>query len=75
MPVAVTLVLAWALVADSIAALAGVIPVTLVCAFRVARSRQRIADRWYEIALGGGALVAVGIARAAVACSLTWLAR
>jgi hypothetical protein len=79
-PVAVSLVLAWALVADSIAALAGVIPLILVCAFRVARGGRRIADkvsgpekggvggsgeRGYEIALGGGALIAVGVAQAA----------
>ncbi len=71
-PVVVSLVLAWALVADSIAALAGVIPLTVVCAFRVARGGRRMADRLggpgkrgYEIALGGGALIAVGVAQAA----------
>jgi hypothetical protein len=64
-PVVVSLVLAWALVADSIVLLAGVIPVTLVCAFRVARGRGRLRERWYELALGGGALVAVAVAHAA----------
>ena len=51
-PVVVSLVLAWALVADSIVVLAGVIPLTLVCAFRVARAGGPLAARWYEIALG-----------------------
>ena len=71
-PLVVSLVLAWALVADSIVLVAGVIPLTLVCAFRVARSGERIARGrgglgrgWYEIALGGGALIAVGVARVA----------
>jgi hypothetical protein len=63
-PAVVSLLLAWALVADSIAALAGVIPLVLVCAFRVARG-GRVADRWYEIALGGAALVAVAVAQVA----------
>jgi hypothetical protein len=72
-PVIVSLVLAWAMVADSIVLLAGVVPLAVVCAFRVARSGwrggwrggRRIGDRWYEIALGGGALVAVAVARLA----------
>ena len=63
-PVVVSLVLAWALVADSIAALAGVIPLTLVCAFRVARGGPG-KQEWYEIALGGGALIAVTVAQVA----------
>ena len=40
-PVLVAALLAWAELADSIVLLAGVIPLALVCAFRVARSRQR----------------------------------
>jgi hypothetical protein len=71
-PVVVSLLLAWALVADSIVLLAGVIPLALVCAFRVARSGQRFAGGIgglgrgrYEIALGGGALIAVAVARVA----------
>jgi hypothetical protein len=59
-PVFVSTLLAWALVADSIVLIAGVIPLVLVCAFRVARGA-----RWHEIALGGGAVVAVGVAQAA----------
>jgi hypothetical protein len=64
-PAVVSLLLAWTLVADSIAALAGVIPLVLVCAFRVARGGLRFRDRWYEIALGAGALVAVAVAQVA----------
>jgi hypothetical protein len=59
-PVVACLLLAWALVADPITDVAGVIPLTLVCAFRVARGA-----RWYEIALGGGVLASVGVAVAA----------
>jgi hypothetical protein len=64
-PVVVSLLLAWALVADSIVLLAGVVPLAGVCAFRLVRGGRRLADRWYELALGAGALVAVGIARGA----------
>jgi hypothetical protein len=64
-PVVVSLLLAWALVADSIVLLAGVIPLALVCAFRVARGGRPFAARWYELALGAGALAAVAVARIA----------
>ena len=64
-PVAVWLLLAWAQLADSVVLLAGVIPLAVVCALRVARSRQRLADRWYEIALAGAALGGFAIAEIA----------
>ena len=41
------------------------IPLALVCAFRVARSRERWADRWYELALAGAAVAGFGLAQAA----------
>jgi hypothetical protein len=72
-PVVASTLLAWALVADSIVVVAGVIPLAAVCALRVAREiaaagqslSARLRARWLEIALGGGAIVAVGVARAA----------
>ena len=64
-PVIVALLLAWAQLADSIVLLAAVIPLAVVCAFRVARSRQRLADRWYEIALAGGAVAGFAVAQVA----------
>jgi hypothetical protein len=60
-PVATSLLLGWAQVADSLVLVAGVVPLVLVCAVRVVRAvaaRQRIASQWYEIALAGGAVVA-----------------
>jgi hypothetical protein len=45
--------------------LAGVIPLILVCAFRVAQSRQRWAARWYEIALAGAAVAGFAVAQVA----------
>ena len=62
-PVAVSLLLAWAQLADSVVLLAAVIPLAVVCAFRVARSRQRLAARWYEIALAGGAVAGFALAQ------------
>ena len=41
------------------------IPLGVVCAFRVARSRQRLADRWYEIALAAAAIVGFALAQVA----------
>ena len=64
-PVVVCLLLAWAQLADAVVLLAGVIPLAVVCAWRVARSRQRLADRWYEIALAGAALGGFAIAEIA----------
>ena len=65
-PVVVALLLAWAQLADSVVLLAAVIPLAVVCAFRVARSRQRLAARWYEIALAAAAVA--GFALAQIAC-------
>jgi hypothetical protein len=64
-PALVAALVAWADLADSIVLLAAVIPLVLVCAFRVARSRRRPADRWYEIALALGALAGFGVAQVA----------
>jgi hypothetical protein len=65
MPVIVSVLVAWAVLADSVVLLALVIPLGVVCAFRVARSRQRLADRWYEIALAAAAIVGFGLAQVA----------
>jgi hypothetical protein len=65
-PVVTSLLLGWAQVADTLILVAGVLPLTLVCAFRVLRAvaaRQRLAAQWYDIALAGGALAAVGVAQ------------
>ncbi|HEY5015975.1 MAG TPA: hypothetical protein VII59_04275, partial [Streptosporangiaceae bacterium] len=64
-PVMVSLLLAWAQLADSVVLLAAVIPLAVVCAFRVARSQQRLAARWYEIALAGGAVAGFALAQLA----------
>ncbi len=64
-PVLVSALVAWADLADSIVLLAAVIPLAVVCAFRVARSQQRLAARWYEIALAAGALAGFGVAQIA----------
>ena len=64
-PVIVSVLVAWAELADSVVLLALVIPLGVVCAFRVARSRQRLADRWYEIALAAAAIVGFALAQVA----------
>jgi len=68
-PVVTSVLLAWAEVADSIAVIAGIIPLTLVCVLRAAHSAitrsGRAAD--YELALAGGALAAAEAA--------TWILR
>ena len=62
-PVIVSLLLAWAQLADSVVLLAAVIPLAVVCALRVARSQQRLAARWYEIALAGAAVAGFALAQ------------
>ena len=64
-PVLVGVLLAWADLADSVVLLAAVIPLIVVCAFRVAQSRQRWAARWYEIALAGAAVAGFAVAQVA----------
>jgi hypothetical protein len=64
-PVITSVLLAWTEVADSIAAIAGIIPLALVCVARAARAglaRSR-RDVRYELALAGGALAAAVAAR------------
>ena len=64
-PVVVSLLLGWAQLADSVVLLAAVIPLAVVCAFRVARSQQRLATRWYELALAAGAVAGFALAQIA----------
>ena len=64
-PVIVSVLVAWAELADSVVLLALVIPLGVVCAFRVARSRQRLAARWYEIALAAAAIAGFALAQVA----------
>jgi hypothetical protein len=59
---AVTVLLAWVQVGDPLALYEGVVPLVLVCAFRICRRRGTLADNWYELALAGGALVSAGVA-------------
>ncbi len=70
-PVAVGLLLAWVLIADSLVLLVGVVPLVAVCAMRVARELARRQDapvqavlraRWYELSLAVAAIAAQGLA-------------
>jgi len=64
-PVAVGLILAWAQIADVLVFYVAVLPLAIVCAFRVLRAtvwqRQPLASQRYEIALAVAA-VAAGVA-------------
>jgi hypothetical protein len=64
-PVIVAGLVAWAQLADSVVLLALVIPLGVVCAFRVARSRQRLAAHWYEIGLAAAAIAGFALAQVA----------
>lgn len=70
-PVAVGALLAWVLIADPVVLLTGVFPLVAVCGIRMYQAivRQRLPWRawWYEASLIAAALVADGIARAALA--------
>ena len=71
-PVLTALGLAWALVADELVLVVGVVPLALVCALRVAEAAVRerglargVAARGYELCLIGAAGAAAGLAWAA----------
>ncbi len=70
-PVAAAALLAWALVADGLVVIIGVLPLLSVCAVRVYQARivrrQPLRSSWYELSLGAAALVAVEAAQAALA--------
>jgi hypothetical protein len=65
-PAAVTVMLAWAQVADAIVLYEGVIPVVLVCGYRIYARRQPLREQWFELALAAGAVASSGIATAAL---------
>jgi hypothetical protein len=73
-PVLTAMVLAWVLMADQIVYLVGIAPLTLVCVIRVLRKTargdgrwtQRVAGQWYELSLAAAAVVAAGLAWAAI---------
>jgi hypothetical protein len=72
-PVLTAVLLAWVQVADPITYIVGIGPLGLVCAARVVQGlatgtghwTRRVADRWYELALGAAAVAAAGLAWAA----------
>ena len=69
-PVAVTVLLAWAQVADPLATYEGVLPLVVVCAVRLYRRRDRLArhlrEYWYDLSLAAGAVVSAGVAALAL---------
>lgn len=70
-PLAVSAMLAWTLIADSLVLVVGVAPLGAVCGVRAARAgwharsggaaavRRALATRWYELSLAGAGLAAV----------------
>ena len=65
-PVIAGAILGWAMVADTLVLLIGVLPLAGVCAIRVfqaaAIGRKPLAAQWYDIALGAAALLAAAAA-------------
>jgi hypothetical protein len=59
---AVTVLLAWVQVGDPIVLFEGVVPLVLVCAFRVVRRRGPLRENGHELTLAGGAIVSAGAA-------------
>ncbi len=67
LPVLVTVLLVWALVADTIVLVEGVLPLVVVCAIRMYRRRGPLAGHWYDLSLAGGALISVAAAKVVLA--------
>ena len=69
-PVAVTVLLAWAQVADPLVTYEGVLPLMVVCAVRLYRKRGSLAghvrESWFELSLAAGAVVSAGVAALAL---------
>ncbi len=74
-PAVVTVLLFWAQVADQIVTYEGVLPLVIVCAFRLYRRRRLAPGRglathlrgaWYELSLAVGAIASVGMAAVAL---------
>jgi hypothetical protein len=67
-PAAVGLLLAWALVADSLVLVVGILPVVVCCVLRLYRAlvvrREPLAAAWFEISLAAAAVAAVPVAAA-----------
>jgi hypothetical protein len=61
-PVLVSVLLAWVQVGDPLVLYEGVVPLVLVCTFRVVRRRGTLQENWYELALAGGAIISAGAA-------------
>ena len=70
-PLAVSAILAWALVADGLVLITGVLPLLAVCGVRCYRDivarRQPPASRWFELSLAAGAVLAAVTAKAVLA--------
>jgi len=65
-PIVVTVLLAWVQVADTMALYEAAIPLAGVCLIRVYRRRGRLAENWFELALGAGAVSSVVLATLAL---------
>jgi hypothetical protein len=70
-PAAVAVLLSWALIADDIVLMIAVLPLAAACAVRAyqasVRDRLPLRNSWFELSLAAAAVLAVGIADAAVA--------
>jgi hypothetical protein len=65
-PVLVSVLLAWVQVGDPLALYEGVVPLVLVCVFRMYRRRGSLRENWYELSLAAGAIVSAGVASLAL---------
>ncbi len=69
-PVITGAVLGWAMAADELVALIGVLPLAAVCAIRVLRAaaiqRKALAAQWYDMALGAAAVAGAAAAMLAL---------
>jgi hypothetical protein len=70
-PVAVGVLLAWALIADPVVRVTAVLPLVAVCGIRlyqgIIQQRQPLRSRWYEAALIAAGLIGTGVASGVLA--------
>lgn len=65
-PAAVTALLAWVQVADTMALYEAALPLAAVCAVRIYRRRGPLTGNWFDLSLAAGGIASIGIATMAL---------
>jgi hypothetical protein len=62
-PLVITVLVTWALIADNLVLAEAVLPLVMVCLFRMNQRRGPLAGQWYDLSLAAGAGLSVFLAK------------